>query len=283
MEVKVRMSSANATTTPTISFNGLTALTIVRDGQQPLTGNDWGPSQEVTLRYDITTNNLTLMSGKLTAITPAQFDNSSKYATTNFVQRALGNFQKLLSVTGTTTLTASQSGSFVELSNSGYTVTLPSPTSSFPSVFTFYNAGITSTISITTPTGLIYTGGVGASTRTITTGVSLTFVSDGANWLVINGAGSSALVPAGYQKFTSGLIMQWTNGVSSGTSLPNLTITLPIAFPNAFLCASAVTTGGDAVASLYSATTSSLSFTAYTGSTAAITSSLGFYFIILGY
>ena len=57
--------------------------------------------------------------------TANQFDNSSNnFATTAFVQRALGNYQSLNVITSPTTLTASNAGSVYSM-NVGSSITLP--------------------------------------------------------------------------------------------------------------------------------------------------------------
>ena len=63
-----------------------------------------------------------------TFTTQAQFDNSQKAATTQFVQRALGNRNGSFSVTSTTTLDAAKWGMLVEIAvtSSGQSVTFPS-------------------------------------------------------------------------------------------------------------------------------------------------------------
>jgi hypothetical protein len=106
MEVKVRMTVANpgGTTAPTISLNGLSAMTIVREGQQPLTGGDWNANDEVTLRYSAAFGNLTLMSGKVTALSPSALNNSNVYATTAYVNASgpvVGSARNLAMIIGT--------------------------------------------------------------------------------------------------------------------------------------------------------------------------------------
>ena len=68
-----------------------------------------------------------------------------------------------------------------------------------------------------------------------------------------------SIAGSGYQKLPSGLIIQW--GFVSGASSTNLTFTLPIAFPNAGLCATAtvaVTTAFTAETGIDSLTTTSV-------------------------
>lgn len=170
-----------------------------------------------------------MLAGGDTGVTAPQFDNSTKLATTEFVQRTLGNFQGLVSVNGAMTLTALQSGSFFEVGKSGYTITLPAATTQNLS-FTFYNSGASSTVTLAALSGVIYSGGVSAATYTLTTGNSVQMVSDGSNWIAIGGAGSAFLSGNGYQKLPSGLIIQW--GIQSLTDGNGDTVVFPIAFPN---------------------------------------------------
>jgi hypothetical protein len=233
MEVKIRMSAANpsATTAPTISINGMTALTIVRDGQQPLTGLDWNANDEVTLRYSAGYGNLTLTTGKLTAITPAQFNSTPTIATTAFVQQALGNVSGIVGITSATTLTASQFGSVISCGGStAYTVTLPAPGSTTRTGgYLLSNYG-TGQITVSTPSGLFAGASTGTSSTYILPSLSSVYVvTDGANWVVGGGNGSSIRSTSGYQKMPGGIIFQWMTGAS--TSAGTCTVSLPIAFP----------------------------------------------------
>lgn len=94
-----------------------------------------------------------LPSDTTMAATPPQFDNDLSVATTEFVQRALGNFQRVLIAppTGALTLTAADVGSFVT-GGDGRHVVLPAA-SSVPAGSSFYlNVSYISTTS-----GTIYT------------------------------------------------------------------------------------------------------------------------------
>jgi hypothetical protein len=268
MEVKVRMSSANATTTPTISFNGLTALTIVRDGQQPLTGNDWGPSQEVTLRYDITTNNLTLMSGKLTAITPAQFDNSSKYATTSFLRQAVGSLSGYAgTITANKTLTAADAGKWYSLEAPGLTITLPLA-SSVPSGTRFYLRKRSSSVA----TANIVHNSVTIRNVLATETNLMVFTSDGVSAYIMNdmpeGPLSLSLTNSGYHKFPSGLLLQWGSGLTNSSG--QLAATLPIAFPNGWFGAVATCQqAASYVCAVNNLTTTAITVTMYASTSGA--------------
>jgi hypothetical protein len=232
MEVKVRMTAANpsGTTAPTISFNGMSALTIVRDGQQPLTGGDWNATDEVTLRYSVAYNTLTLLTGKLTSITPAQLDNTSKYATTAFVQRALGNLQGVVSAISATTLTQAQLGSYVEITaGAPFTITLPVTSASISGgCFYFYNNISTAVTIAANGSQTINSGPINANTYTLSGYGSAIVTTDGASWSVIAQSGTASIAANGYQKLASGIIIQWgLLTLTSGTA----TYSLPIAFP----------------------------------------------------
>jgi hypothetical protein len=60
-----------------------------------------------------------------TANTPAQFSSNQSLATTEFVQRALGNHAAVSILSATATLTAAHCGGAIRLLGTGYTVTLP--------------------------------------------------------------------------------------------------------------------------------------------------------------
>jgi len=63
LEVRVRALFANATTTPTINYNGLGAKTIVKNGNQALSVNDIAaPGHELQLVYNLANDNIELMN-----------------------------------------------------------------------------------------------------------------------------------------------------------------------------------------------------------------------------
>lgn len=174
---------------------------------------------------------------------PAQFDNSGKLATTGFVQRALGNYQKVIGPPGSTTLQATDIGSYVEYTaGSGITTTLPSAVACAGGAFTFYN-NTAFTVSIAAAAGqTINVGRSNITSFNLTAGDNAIVISDGASWSVLGSMqmaqsslfGASFSTP-GYQKLPNGIIVQWTGWTASGAS-PNVayssTATLPIAFPS---------------------------------------------------
>ncbi|KVT56374.1 gp53-like domain-containing protein [Burkholderia ubonensis] len=187
-----------------------------------------------------------VFTGAPKGTTPGQFDGSTRLATTAFVQRALGNFQAVASVSSAVTLTAADAGRAFTL-NAGASVTLPLFSSVQPGAsFVFVNAGPTVTIS-RQGSDLLF-GPSAAQNGSLTgnaTGVTLQTgdwctitamitweVTAGSPLLTLNnGAFGAVLAGSGYQKLPSGLIIQW--GYTSVPANSLLTVPLPIAFPNA--------------------------------------------------
>ncbi len=174
-----------------------------------------------------------------TGVTPAQFDSSTKLATTAFVQRALGNASGVSSITASTTLGVSNAGQLIVLGGNASTLTLPS-IASVPEGF-----------SVTLLSGTIYTWTVQAngsdklapnqstySSFTMGPGDCVTLVAATGYWRPISGSAQlqfssyfgSSLGGSGYQKLPSGLIIQW--GLNGGTTSGYVTYSFPIAFPN---------------------------------------------------
>jgi hypothetical protein len=237
MDIKIRTVASNTITAPTITLNGLAPKTIVSNaGGSALLGSDWFVNSEITLRYNQTLDKMVLVDGMANALPQNQFNNSNRYATTGFVQRALGNFQTVSVITNPTTLTQSQTGSFLEIGGTftSGTITLPAPTSNVGTTYTFYNAVAGSNVTLSTPSGLIYCANTGTSTYSLISGASIQLVCDGASWLILSGQ-SAALVTAsnGYQRFPSGYIRQWGFGTlpASGTNVASVAVSFPVSFP----------------------------------------------------
>jgi hypothetical protein len=126
-------------------------------------------------------------------ITAAQFDNTTKAATTAFVQRALGNLQSAVGYGGSQTLLASQGGSLIEYSGAGAaTFTLPSPVGLIGLQYVVSNNSTTGVLSLATPAGTFGPLVGGAVSFSIPPLAVQTVVSDGANWLLINSQSASS-------------------------------------------------------------------------------------------
>ena len=137
-------------------------------------------SRLAALMLPDSSNNVALLQS------PPQFDASTLLASTEFVQRAQGNFQEQYHIATDTTLTEAQTGGFIYLGTPGdYTITLPDP--STPNlVFTIRAAnGLPSTI--VTPSGLIYAANRTDTIYVLVVGAAIQIVSDGTNWVIFNG------------------------------------------------------------------------------------------------
>ena len=208
-----------------------------------------------------------------TGPTPAQFDNSTKFATTAFVQRQAGNFAGYSSLSGTQTLGASVAGYYVVNTTAGTASwTLPNATINAGYCLAIENAG-TGNLTLTSGGGN-FTGplGSGSTTLVLAAGTTVEIVADGSAWhcyagtagLLTSANFASSIAANGYQKLSSGLIIQWGQ-TSSFSSESGLTVNFPIAFPTACRSATAtvINTSGsntamDQGAQVYSLSTTSM-------------------------
>lgn len=195
-----------------------------------------------------------LQYARVNGYTAPQFDNSKLLATTEFVQRALGNCKDLVVVSANTVLTPAQVGSYVT-SNVGagsVNVGLPllssvAPGSTF--VITHSSSSMASfAVAISGSDSLVFDGLAGtAAPYPMAVGEVLTVVSTGAAWKVTGGNGArvlknggafaAQLAGAGSQLLPSGLIRKWGTVVTSASGA--VTVTMPSAFPTACIRASA--------------------------------------------
>jgi hypothetical protein len=237
-----------------------------------------------------------MLAGGDTGVTPAQFNSSTKLATTAFVQRALGNYTNGGSITGATTLTAAQAGSAFSLNNTtAYTVTLPAISSVTPgSSFTFYatnSAGVT--IAVASGDGMLTGGGTNQTSIVLNYGDSAVLVLAGGYWQLIGGtlnakysSGFAASLggsgSAGYQKNPSGMIFQWgtTGSVPQGGS--NVA-TFPIAFPNACIGVTATGSQTASVSNGWNLAVGALLKTSFTAYNNGANGTLAGYYVAWGY
>lgn len=179
--------------------------------------------------------------------TPAQFDASTKAATMGALQRALGNFQNQISKNSSTTLTATEAGSVINLISGAVNTTLPL-LSSVPkgAAFKFVCTGQVGASVLRNGSDSMSANGSVQTSFTLDLGDTLTVVSAGTLWLATDGtardkfagAYNASLASNGYQKFPSGQIEQWgsfvvpalaTGAVSIGAAWE---FTLPTTFPS---------------------------------------------------
>ncbi|WP_260858724.1 gp53-like domain-containing protein [Paraburkholderia sp. BCC1885] len=181
-----------------------------------------------------------LASG-LNLATPAQFDNSTKMASTAFVWQNRAGFNGVLGPSSNTTLTTANLGSFVACLNaaSPFTITLPVTTSAFASVSTRIVNISSQTITIQTQSGGTIQGPfntVGGTSFTIPSNSCVDVLCNNANNFIVSGdgqIGSSFLFAngTGFQKFPGGLIIQFSSFTASATPGAPVTVTYPIPFP----------------------------------------------------
>lgn len=255
-----------------------------------LTGTDAGRS--------VTPATLAQLLNNLT--TPAQFANDKKAATTEFVQRAIGNVRGLNSFNASATLTLGDTGKLVTFfgTAAGQILTLPAA-NAVPAGVGFWIVNQASvpvqisrtaadTLNINTHSGALSAGGL-----TILPGDSVFVASNGASVWNVVGWSSNNLFPrqlgsSGYQLLPGGLILQWGRTVAAplgGASSRIDNYTLPVTFPAAvlFLAGGASSEGGAGVGGWpkESRTTSQVAVGVY--NSAASTQPVGSWFFAIGY
>jgi hypothetical protein len=172
--------------------------------------------------------------------TRPQFDSGKALATTEFVQRAQGNFAGRVDIAALpATLSVAAAGHRIVLAASG-TLTLP-PVASVPTGTNFY-------LFNTTP-GTVTVARQGADTIAALTGNSLASVTlqsvstlvvtaGNGQWVVEDGMSALKYAPefgsywgsAGYHRLPSGAIEQWGTGQTDANGY--VYVTFPIPFPN---------------------------------------------------
>lgn len=184
-----------------------------------------------------------VFTGNPQAPTAPQFDNDTSLATTEFVQRALGNLAGLVGYASTSTIAAADLGKLIVTSAAApITLTLPLLSSApIGAVVTLINTTQPLVTVVPGGTDALHGGSGNIASFTLGYGDNVKIVRGNAGWTLFGGsaqlkfAGAMAaqLMSNGYQKLPSGLILQW--GV-----IPNVTTTpteqaYPLAFPNAVL------------------------------------------------
>lgn len=259
LSVFVRATGANTSPTPTFKADGTAAKTIVKGNNVALLAGDIaGAGHWLELQYDPTLDKWVLQNPTHGfGGTPPQFDNTLKTATTEFVQRALGSFSGVSVLSGATALTAGDVGKNIILSGATpFATTLPATAGLLngAAISIENNANVDCTV-VRSGGDLISPNSASAiSTITIPAGTQITFVKVGAIWYAFGSGAASyqstfgaSLATNGYQKLPSGLIIQWGNVNSSGTSSGNATATFPIAFPTGVLTTQASINGSGAL------------------------------------
>ena len=194
------------------------------------------------------------VTGDILGVTAPQFANDQKFATTEFVQRALGSFNGYISVNTSRSLAATDIGKALYVGATGITLTLPTPSSlGAPlgvAVDLFTGAFTSATIKPGAGVILNHMGAPAVASISLLRGQSLKLIAvTDTVWQVIAstcGLGFNAdfageLTIGGQQKLPSGWIMK--RG-SINTSTYPYDLTFPTAFPTA--CVALIVTGWSA-------------------------------------
>lgn len=174
--------------------------------------------------------------------TQAQFDNSRRLATTEFVQRAIGNDASVVVVTANRAMTAADAGRYLFVNGSNLTFTLPNPASlPLGTKFRIAQGNLTTGGTIQAPGGVtignIQAGGTVTSVPIMqSTEYVLTVVSSTAYQITTIG-GAHSLSPNGWQRLPSGMILQWgfIGCPANYAANTRFAFNLPIAFPSSAL------------------------------------------------
>lgn len=216
------------------------------------------PGERFLVQNMLTSWVIALESASRTTTAP-QFDGTIRTASTAFVQQALGSRSGYQSITAlSTTLTNSSVGSYIRFAvTANATCILPDP-ASIPqgsSILLFNSISSVGSVTVTAAnSGTVGYMGSGSS-FVLAPGQQVEFLSSGTtapgSWTGFNGAGASILAQAGYQKFPSGLFMQW--GIGTSPSAGYVDITYPVAFPTACIHGQVSARSNSSAANAYTA------------------------------
>jgi hypothetical protein len=185
-----------------------------------------------------------IFSGTPKSTTPAQFDNSTRLTTSEWVNARGVAYGGQTILNAVTALTAAAAGRFHTFS-AAVAATLPAASSVAVGSLLHFQSIVSGASVVRKGTDVIAIGN-GGSTPIVSIGAgdTLILMSDGvSNWIAVGGStqlGSAAsfdslVTGTGYQKLPSGLIIQWGSSGSNASGIAALT--LPISFPNALILA----------------------------------------------
>uniref|UniRef100_UPI00158D5DFE gp53-like domain-containing protein n=1 Tax=Burkholderia pyrrocinia TaxID=60550 RepID=UPI00158D5DFE len=252
MKLRFRAKTAN-TAASTFAPDGIPAAPIWGGDHAALAGGEIVVNGEIEVQWNAVLNGgngawvlCENTGGYQRGVTPPQFDNSSKMATTASLRQAGLQSSNVFYFNANQVLTAAHVGSTVVFTGAAaLTCTLPSGTAlglPFGAHIEVVNALTNQTVTVAKQgSDLINVANTNPSTFMVGYADTATFVWGGTSWYVVGG---SAMLPAsamfafsasssGYQKLPGGFILQWVNGTSD--SLGNMTVAFPVAFQTAVL------------------------------------------------
>jgi hypothetical protein len=184
--------------------------------------------------------------------TAPQFDAGRTAATSEFVQRALGNYANARGISTSTQLTVADVGYAIGLGgNATFTVTLPDAATVPNGATISLHCRNSAPVTVASKTGSqISPQGAYLSSIVMNTGESANFIRESGTWTVYGTASlkyassfSGMVGNPGYQKYPSGNIDQWGYGTTDANG--EVYVTFPISFPTAFVSVVATHVGGD--------------------------------------
>lgn len=192
--------------------------------------------------------------GTPTAVTRPQFDQSSKLATTEFVQRALGNYSIVNIYSAAANLSAAHFGNLVLFNSSvPFTITLPPSISGINgAAIAFRNVG-TAAVTVV-PAGADKIGAIATApfgSIAVSAGSSLDVVLQGTSYFA-SGSATFPYTPMfaslngdnGWSREPSAMYEQW--GYAASDANGTVSVSFPMAWPNACRSIVAMHSGGDA-------------------------------------
>ncbi|WP_155628892.1 gp53-like domain-containing protein [Burkholderia stagnalis] len=224
--------------------------------------------------------------------TAAQFDNSTRLATTSFVQQSLGNMAGTYTTTTSGTLGAAQAGKQVYVFAPGTTQTInfaELKEGARMTVYANYTAAGQTTLAISGPAKFVAVASVTVPTVALNPGEAISLVVDGANLnievttanLRYSAAFGASFAPNGYQKLPSGLIIQWGAYITSASG--DVSVMFPLAFQTGvYPIVTGVNLSGGQGGFVGITSNSSTGFTASGWNTSSARQTLGCWYIAIG-
>lgn len=278
--------SANNTGPTTLSLNGLAAKSVVGLAYLNLQGSELVSGGRARFVYSIALDKFILVwtgAGAMqigTALqsqqamvlgqfvngvgltTPAQHDDTTKGATTQFVWQNRGGWSGGLGVSTNTTLTLANLGSHIVCTSTGtpFAITMPATSLAMATVSTRITNLSGQTVTVNAPSGGSFQGPFNPSgsptTFTIASGSSVDLLCNNANNFIVTGDGQvgfSSLFAhnfsaPGYSRLPNGLYIAWGSWVASATAGNPVAVAFNTPFPNGILSiATSVNSGSTSI------------------------------------